>query len=455
MENVHLPSSRMNKRQKAQEPPQIKIVSSLKSSPFRSFHFSPKVEECDGRKSGIGFRGGDKRVSGKDQRKGEVASVFCDGCRPQYGRESKISVVPVEYDAREPSKRGVPISFPSPNGMLKTIVSSLLRMSPMMGGGKNGRVSRPAVEADDYWKAALGELSCKLIETTRERDGALMEVSKLKYSMVELEKKLNRLEVYCHGLKSGIEERCRIKSPVNSTDDKMIVCLSAALSKVHRWIMTLSRLLVLELGSTGPFKVNEMISELLMPYDMEVSPSTDPTRLTLYLEAILSDTFFEDFESVGFQKNAASSILNPSELCEANLASYHALKRTMTWQGVLEKGTRHFSDGFRRYCDQKMIEIVGKLGWSRAWSEPVLEAFFGASKGAWLVHLLANSVHPGLPIFRVDRGTPFDPVYMQDLGKQEAEGEAIASAGAVVWFMVMPGFHVLDGVVKCKVVCRC
>ena len=33
-----------------------------------------------------------------------------------------------------------------------------------------------------------------------------------------------------------------------------------------------------------------------------------------------------------------------------------------------------------------------------------------------MVHLLANSVHPSLPIFRVDVGVGFDGVYMEDMG---------------------------------------
>ncbi|CAI9755569.1 unnamed protein product [Fraxinus pennsylvanica] len=49
------------------------------------------------------------------------------------------------------------------------------------------------------------ELSNKLIKATKKRDEAILEASKLKYSMAELEKKLNGLEIYCHSLKSGLE----------------------------------------------------------------------------------------------------------------------------------------------------------------------------------------------------------------------------------------------------------
>lgn len=59
---------------------------------------------------------------------------------------------------------------------------------------------------------------------------------------------------------------------------------------------------------------------------------------------------------------------------------------------------------------------MAMLGWNRAWPEPLLQAFFNASKSVWLVHLLANSVHPSLPNFRVDKGSRFDSVYMEDMG---------------------------------------
>ncbi|KAK9276503.1 hypothetical protein L1049_006037 [Liquidambar formosana] len=97
-----------------------------------------------------------------------------------------------------------------------------------------------------------------------------------------------------------------------------------------------------------------------------------------------------------------------------------------------------------------MSEIVAMLGWNRAWSEPLLQAFFGASKCVWLVHLLANSVHPSLPIFRVDKGVRFDSIYMEDMGGDRAR----KLVPAVVRIMVAPGFYVYGNVVKCKVLCR-
>nr|DAD28140.1 TPA_asm: hypothetical protein HUJ06_029608 [Nelumbo nucifera] len=96
-------------------------------------------------------------------------------------------------------------------------------------------------------------------------------------------------------------------------------------------------------------------------------------------------------------------MLNPIQKCEANYASF-TLLRGLTWDEVLNKGTRHFSKEFNWFCDRKMSEIVAMLGWNQAWPEPLLQAFFGVKKNVWLVHMLACLVHPSLPVFRVDKG---------------------------------------------------
>lgn len=167
------------------------------------------------------------------------------------------------------------------------------------------------------------------------------------------------------------------------------------------------------------------------------------------MEALLNKSFYEDFESIGFQKGAPNQVLNPIDQCEANFAMFSRLQG-LTWEEVLNKGTRHFSEEFSKFCDRKMSEIVAMLGWTKAWPEPLLQAFFGASKSVWLVHLLANSVHPSLPVFRVDKGVGFDSVYMEDMGGDRAR----MLVPTMVRIMVTPGFYVHDNVVKCKVLCR-
>ncbi|OAY59940.1 IRK-interacting protein [Manihot esculenta] len=375
---------------------------------------------------------------------GEDGSVSCNNCRP-HSRE-KISVVSLDNNGSNKHS-----SFTaSPNGLFKSIFSSFTRRSP------KSIDSSPARE--EQWRIAVAELSHKLIQARKRRDEALLEASRLKHSMSELEKKLNKLEVYCHNLKTGLDE-CAINSPYragkgfrihhhhqNSVVEQFLVSVSEARSSVR----LLSRSLTKQLRHMGlGARVYERISVLFQPYDIKISFSNNSKSVLFYLEALLNKAFFEDFESVGFQKSSTNQILNPIDRCEANYASFNVLNE-LTWEEVLNKGTRHFSEEFSKFCDRKMNEIVAMLGWNRAWPEPLLQAFFGASKSVWLVHLLANSVHPGLQIFRVDKWVRFDSVYMEDMGGDRAE----KLVPTMVRIMVAPGFYVYGNMVKCKVLCR-
>ncbi|MBA0611483.1 hypothetical protein Godav_024643 [Gossypium davidsonii] len=129
-------------------------------------------------------------------------------------------------------------------------------------------------------------------------------------------------------------------------------------------------------------KVYERISVLLQPYDMKISHSKNLRSLLLYLEALLNKAFFEDFESTGFKR---------------------------------------MREEFSKFCDRKMNEIVAMLGWNRAWPEPLLQAFFGASK-----------------------------IYMEDMDGERAK----KLVPSMVRIMITPGFYVYGNVVKCKVICR-
>ncbi|KAL2342392.1 hypothetical protein Fmac_003677 [Flemingia macrophylla] len=383
----------------------------------------------------------------------EDGSVSCNKCRP-HSRE-KIFILPFDHTNTKHSSS----LLASPNGIFRSIVSKLTRKSPM-SSSSNSSSSQQQDPREEQWKMALAELSHKLLHATRKRDEAILEASRLMHSMGELEKKLNKLELYCHTLKSGLEQctntttTCPSTPPfkpqtTQTTQDTLVVqhflvCVSEARSSVK----LLSRSLTMQLRHMGS-KVNEKLSLLLQPYDVKVSFSRNPRTLLFYLEALLNRTFFEDFETTGFQKNACNAVLNPVERCEASLECFNVL-RGLTWEEVLSKGTRHFSEDFSRFCDRKMSEIVAMLGWNRAWPEALLQAFFGASKSVWMVHLLANSVHPGLPIFRVDMGVTFDSVYMEDMGGDKAS----KLVPSVVRIMVAPGFYVFGSAVKCKVLCR-
>lgn len=385
-----------------------------------------------------------------DSNNGDDGSISCNKCRP-HARE-KISVVPLDNNGLNKHS-----SIASPNGIFRSIFSSLTRKSPKSTGDMS-------IAREEQWKIAIDELSHKLIQATRKRDEALLETSRLKYSMAELEKKLNKLEIYCHNLKSGLDE-CSSTNPLYQigkgynihqfkqnglmgVNDKVIEQFLVSVSEARSSVRLLSRSLTMQLRHMG-VKLFERISMLLQPCDVRISFSKNPKGVLFYLEALLNKAFFEDFESVGFQKTSVNQILNPIDRCEANYASFNVLGE-LTWEEVLNKGTRHFSEEFSRFCDRKMSEIVAMLGWNRAWPEPLLQAFFSASKNIWLVHLLANSVHPGWPVFRVDKGVNFDSIYMEDMGGARA-GKLVP---AMVRIMVAPGFYVYGNVVKCKVLCR-
>ncbi|XP_074317774.1 IRK-interacting protein [Silene latifolia] len=403
----------------------------------------------------------------------ESATVSCNNCRPTTRGGEKHSVTVVPVDAARNSHHSLS-STPSPTaGLFKSLISNLSRRSPKPSPSPPPPppplpISCAPTDREDQWRAAVAELSHKLVQATRKRDEAIVESSKLKYSMGELEKKLNRLEVYCHTLKSGLE-KCHgsnlVHSPPSSTtmmvtnsvnvdklcDGVVIKSFLVSVSEARSSIRFLSRALTPQLKLMGS-KVFDRICTILRSYDIKLTSSycsNNPRGLQFYLEALLSATFYEDFESVGFSKNSVNRVLNPIDRAELNFGAFKDLKE-LAWEEVLNKGTKHFSEEFSRFCDRKMSEIVAMLGWSRAWPEQLLQAFFGASKSVWLVHLLANSVHPSLTIFRVEKGARFDPVYMEDMGGDKAK----KLIPTVVRIMVAPGFYVYDNVVKCKVVCR-
>ncbi|XP_021753987.1 IRK-interacting protein-like [Chenopodium quinoa] len=396
-------------------------------------------------------------------------AVSCNNCRPTTREKTSVVVVPVDNHLNKHQHSLSSSATPSPNGLFKSLIAGISRRSPKPSSSPAPETSS-AAEREEHWKIAVAELSHKLVQATRRRDEAILEASKLKYSMAELEMKLNRLEIYCHNLKSGLEicnqtqnqaqSPARFSSPGSSWNfpsnynnhDLIIKNFLVAVSDARSSIRFLSKSLSSQLKLMG-VKVFERLSTILRSYDFKLSSSSSNSNqyrsLQFYLEALLSASFYEDFECSGFGKSSTDRILNPIDRCEANYSAYNGLKE-LAWEEVLNKGTKHFSEEFSRFCDRKMSEIVNMLGWNRAWPEPLLQAFFGASKSVWLVHLLANSVHPPLMIFRVEKGARFDLVYMEDMGGDKAK----KLIPTMVRIMVAPGFYVNDNVVKCKVISR-
>ncbi|XP_077246661.1 IRK-interacting protein-like [Tasmannia lanceolata] len=360
-------------------------------------------------------------------------TVSCNKCRPS-GRDKKISVVPLDINGPK---------SPNPSNIFKSLFTKKSPKSP----APNFSSSSSPARKEEKWKLAVSELSHKLLEATRKRDEALLEASRLKNSMSELENKLNKLEVYCHELKSGLEKYKGNSNSNSNSQEKIVNHFLLSVSDARTSVRHLSRSLTLQLRQMNG-KVYEKISSLLQHYEIQFSVSQNHRNLLFYLEALLNKTFYEDFE-MGCQKNGSDPILNPIERSEANFESYMVLKE-VTWEEVLIKGTKYFSEDFSGFCDKKMSEIVGMLSWNRAWPEPVLRAFFGAAKCVFLVRLLAGAVYPSIPIFRVEKGVRFEGAYMEDMVGDKS-GKLVPS---VVRVMVAPGFYVYSYVVKCKVLCR-
>ncbi|XP_047328908.1 IRK-interacting protein-like [Impatiens glandulifera] len=393
--------------------------SSLVSSSMASLSPPPPIftpiQECE--REGNDNQDSDEKTN-KETRMhqgSENDGVSCNKCRP--GNRDKISIVPVDNNGVSPN-----------TGLLKSIFSSLTKKSPRT----------PSAEA---------ELSQKLIQATKNRDDAVLEVSRLKSSVSNLEKKLNDLETYCHNLDSSKNQSFTVGNP-----DKVIKHFLISISESRSHVRILSHSMTIQIRQLGTKSLNR-ISSLLHPYDISISKN--PKTLQFYLEAILNKSFFQDFESIGFHKSSQTQILNPIERCESNFKSFNNLQN-LTWDEVLDKGTRYFSDEFSRFCDRKMNEVVTMLGWNRTWPESLLQAFFGASKWVWIVHLLANAVHPSLPVFRVEKGVRFESIYMEDMNDGGGGGAGEnnrKTAPAMVRVMVAPGFYVYGNVVKCKVIC--
>ena len=195
--------------------------------------------------------------------------------------------------------------------------------------------------------------------------------------------------------------------------------------------------------------LSDRLDQLLRPYQLALAGGAGKqcSKAVLYhLEAIMNQAMYQDFENPAFQRNGAPRCLDPAEDRRQSFAAFVAL-RNLSWNEVLRKGTKYYSEDFSRFCDRKMSGVVATLGWSRPWPEQLLQCFFVAAKCVWLLHLLAFSFAPPLTILRVQDGRAFDQMYMEDI----LQGRQLVQSPCQVKVMVMPGFYVQDRVLKCSV----
>ncbi|KAK6164218.1 hypothetical protein DH2020_001082 [Rehmannia glutinosa] len=320
----------------------------------------------------------------------------------------------------------------------------------------------------DFGILSVETLKSELMEAHESRDSALNEVTELKSSLGELSQKLEYLETYCEELKKALKQAVQVKNfpqhvekltnfpkrgkpgdgnEIPVTEEVMVEGFLQIVSEARLSVKQFCKTLVKQIEETDHTLLDNL-NTLLQPY--KLSLNSKYSKAVLYhLEGIINQSLYQDFENCVFQKNGTPKLLDPQQERQAQFQLFVAL-RNLSWNEVLRKGTKYYSDEFSKFCDQKMSGIIATLGWTRPWPEQLLQAFFVAAKCIWLLHLLAFSFDPPLGILRVDENRSFEPHYMEDifLDKQRPQGPSR------VKIMVMPGFYVHDEVLKCKVLCR-
>ncbi|XP_047955891.1 IRK-interacting protein-like [Salvia hispanica] len=301
----------------------------------------------------------------------------------------------------------------------------------------------------------LGVLSMETLrrevnEAHERRDAALVEAAEMKKSLGELGQKLEYLETYCEEMKKALRQAKPAEKEklvtIPNTESAMPVSGEVMVEGFLQMVSE-ARLSVKQFCKTLLAQIEETDHTLLESLNSKLSQNAKYSKAVVYhLEAIINLSMYQDFENCVFQKNGAPKLLDRQQECQARFQLFVAL-RNLSWNEVLRKGTKYYSDEFSRFCDQKMSGIIVALGWMRPWPEQLLQAFFVAAKCIWLLHLLAFSFNPAVGILRVEENKAFEARFMEDVfgSKQRASR---------VKMMVMPGFYMHhQQVLRCKVLC--
>lgn len=304
----------------------------------------------------------------------------------------------------------------------------------------------------DMGIVSVETLKREVMEANLSRDAALNEVSEMKSCLGEMNQKLEYLETYCEDLKKALNEaavervnKAEVEVAMPVSEEVMVEGFLQIVSEARLSVKQFCKILLEEESDQS---LIDNVNTLLQPY--KLSMNSKYSRAVLHhLEAIVNQSLYQDFENCVFQKNGAVQMLDPSQDRQARFKSFVAL-RNLSWNEVLRKGTKYYSEEFSKFCDEKMSGIISSLGCTRPWREQLLQAFFVAAKCIWLLHLLAFSFRRPLSILRVDENVAFDPRYMEDVYADKQRSQGVSR----VKIMVMPGFYVLDRVLRCKVHCR-
>ncbi|VFQ79440.1 unnamed protein product [Cuscuta campestris] len=294
---------------------------------------------------------------------------------------------------------------------------------------------RTTSESEDIGSASIEALKKEVMAANEDRDAALMEVAETKSSIGEIRGKLEYLERYCGELKQAL--RVAIQS---SKEDSPVKLINKSLPRIVE-------------GGNSMQVSEEVMLEGFLQVVSEARQSTlhsKYSKAVLYhLEGIINQTLYKDFENCSFQKNGAPKHLSPEQERHSQFSSFAAL-RSLSWNEVLKRGTKYYSEELSRFCDQKMSSIITVLKWNKQWPERLLQAFFVSAKCIWLLHLLAFSFYPPVVFLRVEENRPFDSHFMDDVFGDRPKSQGPSR----VKVMVMPGFDVHDRVLRCKVMSR-
>ncbi|XP_076948117.1 IRK-interacting protein-like [Bidens hawaiensis] len=315
-------------------------------------------------------------------------------------------------------------------------------------------------EAGFKYSGMIEALKKELTKANESRDAALLEVSEMKSSVNDLQQKLEYLENYCEELKKALDQAMlRMKDSddsraVNINNKKMPVSnevmvegFMQMVSEARLSVKHFCKTLVAQIDEEDTVLLNN-INSALQPHKLSLN-SKNSKAVLCHLEAVINESLYQDFENCVFEKNGSPKLLDLEQEREARFSSFCAL-RNLSWNEVLRKGTKYYSEEFSRFCDQKMSGIITSLNWNRPWPEQLLQTFFVAAKCIWLLHLLAFSFSPALRILRVEENRSFDGGFMEDVFVDRKR----AQNPNRVKVMVMPGFYMHDRVLRCKVLCK-
>uniref|UniRef100_A0A803KQJ4 Uncharacterized protein n=1 Tax=Chenopodium quinoa TaxID=63459 RepID=A0A803KQJ4_CHEQI len=191
----------------------------------------------------------------------------------------------------------------------------------------------------DFGNSASVEMLRKeLIDANQKKDAALVEVSEMRSSFGELRRKLENLESYCEDLKKALRQAVTKRekpSDGRSNEDSEMPVSEEVMVEGFLQIVSEAR---------------------LSPYKLSVN-SRYSKAVFYHLEAIINQAFYQDFENCVFQKNGMPKLLDPQQQRQAQFQSFASL-RNLSWNEVLKKGTKYYSEEFIILCISKMYMVT-------------------------------------------------------------------------------------------------